>query len=114
MGADYYIIKRLRIVHSDGTDIIELEREKGYFPDSIYMDSDFDSDDSCYEEKIDKKIYDMYLKVKYKPRILYTECGGWKNLKIRDKYIDRIYDKLNHYNNAYENIHEVIKEEVRI
>lgn len=33
MGADYYIIKQLRIEHSQGTSTIELDRERAYFPE---------------------------------------------------------------------------------
>lgn len=107
MGCDYYIIKQLRIEHSDGVDIIELDRERCYFPE--HHDDDYDSDDTI--NNIDLR-YQQYLKVTFKPRVL-CDNGNWKNEKVRDKYIDRIYDKLKHYNNAFYNINTVIKEEVR-
>jgi hypothetical protein len=53
-----------------------------------------------------------YLKVTFKPRILCENCN-WESDKIRDKYIDLIYEKLKHFNNAFSNINLVIKEEVR-
>jgi hypothetical protein len=49
MGCDYYIIKQLKIEHSDGIDTIELDREKCYFPECIF--DDLDSDDSCYDKQ---------------------------------------------------------------
>lgn len=100
MGCDYYIIKRLKIEHSDGVDVIELNREKCYF-DNYNYDSD-DSDDK----------YKHYLTVTFVPRVLY-EHDNWKNEKIKKKYIDMVYEKLKKYNNAFGNIHNIIKEEVR-
>jgi len=103
MGADYFIIKQLRIEHSEGTSTIELNREKCYF-DNYNYDSD-DSDDS------DDK-YKHYLTVTFVQRVLY-EHDNWKNEKIKKKYIDMVYEKLKKYNNAFGNIHNIIKEEVR-
>ncbi len=115
MGCDYYIIKRLRIEHSDGIDTIELDRERCYFNESIYDNSDIDSDDTDYNKKFSENIDEKskkYLQVTYKPRIL-LEDGEWKNDIIRDKYIDMIYEKLKNYNNAFSNINLIIKEEIR-
>jgi hypothetical protein len=50
--------------------------------------------------------------VTYKPRILF-ENYEWKNDRIKNKYIDMVFEKLKHYNNAFGNIHSIIKEEVR-
>ena len=111
MGCDYYIIKRLKIEHSDGIDTIELDREQCYFNESIYDNSDIDSDDTYYNEKINEKIK-KYLQVTYKPRVL-LEDGEWKNERLRDKYIDIVYDKLKNYNNAFSNINLIVKEEIR-
>ena len=110
MGCDYYIIKQLKIEHSDGIDTIELDRERCYFPKYICKDTDLDSDDSNYNEKIYKK-YDEYLRVTYQPRIL-LEDNEWKNENIKNKYIDMVFEKLKHYNNAFSNIYTIIKEEV--
>jgi hypothetical protein len=111
MGCDYYIVKQLRIEHSDGTDTIELDKERCYF--SEYNDSNYDSDDTTDEGKTQfESRYQHYLKVTFTPRIL-CENGNWKSDKIRDKYIDMIYEKLKHFNNAFDNIDSVIKEEVR-
>lgn len=59
MGADYFIIKQLRIEHSEGTSTIELDRQRCYFDYSNY-DSD-DSDDK----------YKHYLTVTFVPRVPY-------------------------------------------
>ena len=106
MGADYYIIKRLKIEHSDGVDVIELDRQRCYFDYSNY---DYDSDDS-FDTSMDK--YKHYLTVTFVPRVLYEQLH-WKNEKIKKKYIDMVYEKLKKYNNAFGNIHNIIKEEVR-
>lgn len=111
---DYYIIKQLRIEHSDGTDTIELDRERCYFSENnryTNYDTNYDSDDTNYTTK-EEKTYQHYLNVTFKPRLLCENCY-WKSDKIRDKYIDLIYEKLKHFNNAFSNINLVIKEEVR-
>jgi hypothetical protein len=108
MGCDYYIVKQLRIEHSDGTEIIELDRQRCYFSEN--HDADSDSDDTIHEDYMNK--YKHYLKVTFTPRIL-LENTDWKSDTIRDKYIDRVYEKLKHYNNAFSNINLIIKEEVR-
>jgi hypothetical protein len=108
MGCDYYIIKRLKIEHSDGVDIIELDRQRCYFSE-YENNSNYDSDDSNYDSE---SMYEHYLKVTYVPRVLY-EHDNWKNETIKKKYIDMVYEKLKKYNNAFGNIHEIIKEEVR-
>lgn len=110
MGCDYYVIKQLKIYHCDGVDTIELDREKCYFPTKINNNDNYDSDDS--ENKSSNNSYEEFLKVTFKPRILYND-EGWKNDKVREKYIDMIYNKLKKYNNAYHNIFQIIKEEVR-
>ena len=120
MGCDYYIIKQLRIEHSDGTDTIELYRERCYFSETN-SDNNYDSDDTLPSNKFfqgrikgteEEKTYQHYLNVTFKPRLLCENCY-WKSDKIRDKYIDLIYEKLKHFNNAFSNINLVIKEEVR-
>ena len=111
MGCDYYIVKQLRIEHSDGTDIIELETQRCYF--SEYENSNYDSDDTIEEGKSQyDSIYGHYLKVTFIPRIL-CEDNEWKSENIKEKYIDMVYEKLKHYNNAFSNINKIIKEEVR-
>jgi hypothetical protein len=107
MGADYFIIKQLRIEHSEGTSTIELDRQRCYFDNFNY---DYDSDDSCFDASMDK--YNHYLTVTFVPRVLY-EHDNWKNEKIEKKYIDMVYEELKKYNNAFGNIHNIIKEEVR-
>ena len=110
MGCDYYIVKQLRIEHSDGTDIIELYKERCYFSN---RDNDNDSDDSDDTEREDiSDRYQHYLKVTFVPRILCENCN-WKNKNIEEKYIDRVYEKLKHYNNAFANINLIVKEEIR-
>lgn len=108
MDCNYYIIKQLRIEHSDGTDIIELDRERCYFSEN--HDNDSDSDDTIQKDYMNK--YKHYLKVTFTPRIL-CENTEWKSERIRYKYIEQVYDKLKHYNNAFSNINLIIKEEVR-
>ena len=108
MGCDYYIIKQLRIEHSDGTDTIELDKQRCYFSE-YQNDSNYDSDDTIQEVNSQ---YEHYLKVTFVPRILY-ENTEWKSEMIKEKYIDIVYNKLKHYNNAFSNINTIIKEEVR-
>lgn len=121
MGCDYYIIKQLRIIHSQGTSTIELDRERCYF--NVFKD--IDSDDSDLEEKMNKQ-YDSYLEVTYKPRILYDVFEPkqdeiktvldleprWKNNEIEKKYFEQVNRLLT---NISDNIilYQVIKEEVR-
>jgi len=109
LGCDYYIIKRLKIEHSDGVDVIELNRQRCYF-DYYNYDSDSDDSDDSDDTSMDK--YKHYLTVTFVPRVLY-EYDNWKNEKIKKKYIDMVYEKLKKYNNAFGNIHNIIKEEVR-
>lgn len=112
MGCDYYIIKQLRIEHSDGTDTIELDKQKCYFSE-YEKDSNYDSDDSFPEGKSQyEAMYGHYLNVTFVPRILYKNTE-WKSGEIKEKYIDIVYNKLKHYNNAFSNINTIIKEEVR-
>jgi hypothetical protein len=108
MGCDYYIIKRLKIEHSSGIDFIELDRERCYFPEN---NGDYDSDDTDVDILLNK-YYERYLEVTFVPRIIYENCE-WKNEKIKEKYIDMVYEKLKHYNNAFSNIDLIIKEEIR-
>ena len=112
MGCDYYIIKRLKIEHSSGVDFVELNRERCYFPEhNIESDDDsYDSDDSDDTLDFDIK-YKRYLEVTFVPRILYQDWK-WKNEKVKQKYIDMVYEKLKHYNNAYDNIYQITKEEL--
>jgi hypothetical protein len=112
MGCDYYIIKQLRIEHSNGTDTIELDKERCYFSE-YQKDSNYDSDDSGKSQHDAMYgLYGHYLKVTFIPRIL-CENSDWKSEKIKEKYIDIVYNKLKHYNNAFSNINTIIKEEVR-
>ena len=58
MGCDYYIIKQLEVKHIDDDDIeqvslIELNKERCYFPD---LEDSQDSDDSTSSESM---IYDL-------------------------------------------------------
>ena len=111
MGCDYYIVKQLRIEHSDGIDIIELYKERCYFSNNdSNKDNDSDSDDTEHED-LDNR-YQDYLKVTFVPRILCENCN-WKNKNIEEKYIDRVYEKLKDYNNAFANINLIVKEEIR-
>lgn len=104
MGCDYYIIKRLRINLKGLYDYetIELNRDRCYFPDY----NDINSDDSCYDEKIEQK-YKNYLTVKYEPITLF-EHNSWKNEKIKEKYTRILNEKYN-----LDNVESIIKEEVR-
>ncbi len=70
------------------------------------------SEAKCCLHELCESQYQHYLKVTFKPRILCENCN-WESDKIRDKYIDLIYEKLKHFNNAFSNINLVIKEEVR-
>jgi len=109
MGCDYYIIKRLKIEHSSGVDFVELNKERCYFSGNI--DDNYDSDDSN-DTNYSLHKYQHYLEVTFVPRILYQDWE-WKNEKVREKYIDMVYEKLKHYNNAYGNIYQITKEEIR-
>jgi hypothetical protein len=114
MGADYYIIKQLKIKHNQGISIIELERQRCYFNDGIF--NSIDSDDSDYEEKTDLLIEKMYLTIDNEPKQLYGIFESdtkprWKNENIKQRYEDQIKNQL-----VKENIDlfsSVIKEEVR-
>lgn len=68
MGCDFYIIKQLRIEHSQGTSTIELDSERAYFPENAFNDAD--SDDSDFQERMNKQ-YERFLEVSYEPRMLY-------------------------------------------
>ena len=131
MGADYYIIKQLRIEHSQGTSTIELDRERCYFPNYIF--DEVDSDDSDYEDKMNKQ-YEHFIEVTYKPRMLYGVMPSentyvktvldteprWKNEQIKEKYQEQVNDLLNN-KGSYDYldlnipiiIYQIFKEEVR-
>lgn len=106
MGCDYYIVKQLKIDFEDGDnyETIELNREREYFPDNVY--NDIDSDDSDYEERLNKQ-YDEYLKVYYKPIVIYCN-GAWKNEKIKNKYEKLVLEFCKN-----KKINTIIKEEQR-
>lgn len=122
MGCDFYIIKQLRIEHSQGTSTIELDRERAYFPEI-----EVDSDDSDFEEIMNKQ-YESFLEVTYKPRMLYgvfepsenyirtvldTE-PRWKNEDIKEKYQEQVNNLLNKLNlNIPIIVYQIFKEEVR-
>lgn len=105
MGCDYYIIKQLRIEHSDGIDTIELDRKRCYFYETNNESESESEEETQYE-------FQHYLKLTFNPVVL-CENYHWKSEKTRDKYIDIIYDKLKHLYNACNNINLVIKEEIR-
>lgn len=123
MGCDFYIIKQLRIEHSQGTSTIELYRERAYFQE-IY---EVDSDDSDFQDKIDKQ-YQCFLEVTYKPRMLYGVMSPentyiktvldteprWKNQQVKEKYQDQVNNELNELDlNIPIIIYQIIKEEIR-
>lgn len=110
MGCDYYICKVLSIFYEEkdecSYDSIELSRDRGYFYDS---DSDSDVEDRrTFGEK-----YNHYLKSNFKPLVVYTLEGGWKNDFIKSKYNDLVNKHKNYKGNPYKNktITKIIKEE---
>jgi hypothetical protein len=103
MGCDYYIIKQLRIEHSNGIDTIELDRKRCYF---------YETNNESESEGETQYEFQHYLKLTFNPVVLY-ENYHWKNEKTRDKYIDIIYDKLKHLYDASDTINLIIKEEIR-
>jgi hypothetical protein len=127
MGCDYFIIKQLRIEHSQGSSTIELDRERAYFPENAFNDAD--SDDSDFQERMNKQ-YESFLQVTYNPRMLYgvgvtppddvyiktvldTE-PRWKNEQVKERYQERVNDELNKLNlNIPIIVYQIIKEEVR-
>lgn len=106
----YYIIRQLIIEHSDGIDIIELYRERRQI-NKNNNDYNYDSDDSDTINTIKSK-YKDYLEVKYIPRIL-CEDNEWRSEKVKDRYINMVYKKLEKYNNASDNIYIITKKEIR-
>lgn len=109
----FYIIRQLTIHHSDGIDIIELHRERKQINKNNKNNNDdnYDSDDSDTIDTIKSK-YKDYLKVKYIPRIIY-EDNEWRSEKVKDRYINIVYKKLEKYNNASDNIYIITKKEIR-
>lgn len=130
MGADYYIIKQLRIEHSQGTSTIELDRERAYFSENAF--DEVDSDDSNFQDKMNKQ-YERFLEVSYEPRMLYgvfnlessLGCENpirtvldteprWKNEQVKERYQEQVNDELNKLNlNIPIIVYQIIKEEVR-
>ena len=82
-GCDYYIIKQIRIENSDGTDTIELDRERCYF----YGDQCV----SNQQVRNPEEKYQHYLKVTFVGRVLY-EDNEWKSDQIGEKYFDMVYE----------------------
>lgn len=100
----YCIIKILyvRYVNDDDDELeenIEINRERHYFDE---IDTDRDTEDE--ESKIN---YIKYLKVNYKPRVLFSN-QKWKNKKTKEKYEDCVLEEIN---NGI--ILSVIKKEIR-
>ena len=115
MGCDYYIIIQLVIQHSQGTSLIELDKQKNYF-----SGNDVDSDDSDYQEQMNK-YYNSYLEVNCKSKILYgifesnqDKESRWKNETIKTKYQKLVKNELSKLECAIPVIvYKIIKEEVR-
>ena len=84
MGCDYYIINQVKIEFKDDSENYNLECniKKAYFDDDNF---DINSDGSDYEERIDELIQNKYLKVTYKPKIIFDK-GDWVNDFYKCKY----------------------------
>jgi len=108
MGCDFYIIKYLQITFLDDDDAertlyLELYRERGYFNNSDYYNSDSDSDDSENSDILIKKNpflkelyikeFEKYLKSSYKPKIIFENLK-WFNKIYQKKYEKLIYDHI--------------------
>lgn len=113
MGCDYYIVKQLEVRHVNDDDdemitTIELDRDRGYFPDfDDSRDSDDSSDsDESYNTRFNRK-YGKYLEVTYQPRILFQN-GKWKSERIQEKYEAFVTDETGN-----DIILSIIKKEVR-
>jgi hypothetical protein len=112
MGCDYYIITQLEVKHIDDDDtehvsLIELDRERCYFPD---LEDSQDSDDSTSSESYDTRFnrkYGNYLKVNYEPRVLFQN-GKWKSERIQEKYENLITKEIGN-----DLVLNIVKQEVR-
>ena len=85
MVCDYYIINQVKIEFNDESDDdynLECNIKKAYFDDDNF---DINSDGSDYEERIDDLIQNKYLKVTYKPKIIF-ENGKWTSDYYKYKY----------------------------
>ena len=84
MGCDYYIINQVKIEFKDDSEDYNLECniKKAYFDDDNF---DINSDGSDYEERMDELIQNKYLKVTYKPKIIFDK-GEWVNEYYKCKY----------------------------
>lgn len=84
MVCDYYIINQVKIEFKDDSEDYNLECniKKAYFDDDNF---DINSDGSDYEERIDELIQNKYLKVNYKPKIIFDN-GDWINAYCKYKY----------------------------
>jgi len=84
MGCDYYIINQVKIEFKDDSENYNLECniKKAYFDDDNF---DVNSDVSDYEEKMDELIQNKYLRIIYKPKIIFDD-GKWINEYYKCKY----------------------------
>jgi len=83
MGCDYYISNQVKIEFIDFDDyVLECNIKKGYFDDDNF---DINSDGSDYEERIDELMHNKYLRVIYKPKIIF-ENGKWVSEQYKYKY----------------------------
>jgi hypothetical protein len=104
MGCDFYIYKVLEIrdLQNKIIDIIELNRDKRYYPNNIWRSNSFDSNDSNYQVNISKRKDEYLIKHYATKNIILFENNIWKNTATERKYIGLINFDIN-------NISSIIK-----
>lgn len=108
MGCDYYIDADLVVYYKNGSNertYIPLQHERGYF-----YDTNIDSDEEGYDEKMAKSIAEQ-LEPRMKPIVIYKNDVFCKP-NFEDKYKNMI---LHHLPNdkTWEDIAKVVKKESR-
>ena len=111
MGCDYYIVNRLKIQYdADKISYIVLDELKCYYEELSF--TDLNSDDSDYDEEFEKIINERYLRVLYKPLLIF-ENNNWKNDNLCDKYKNLISQELcSNFDDI--NINKITKEQIRL
>lgn len=108
MGADFYILKVLKIYYSNSEyqDTIEISKERGY-----YDFDEFDEDEDDYDEKIKTYKNDM-LVPRMNPIIIYNN-KTFNKPSSKLKYKSMVKDKISMFGKKWSKITQIIKVEER-
>jgi hypothetical protein len=107
MGCDYYILKLLRIYHSENEYLeIELDRERGY-----YDDIPFDEDADDYEDKLNEYI-EQILTPKMSPITIYAN-NSFNKSSCESIYKGLVENEISKLNMQWGDITKIIKVEER-